>query len=105
MDEEQRVIAVWAEDKPGVLMRVANTLTAKGVNIEELTAAPEPEQPGTSRIVITANLEFRFQRRILNEINRLVNVFSAVDVTDVRERSCDFGDRGQVEQASNGVCS
>ena len=87
MDEEQRIIDVWAEDKPGVLMRVANILTAKGVNIEQLTAAPERSRPGVSKIIIIASLEPRFQRRVLSEINRLVNVFSALDVTEER-RGC-----------------
>jgi acetolactate synthase I/III small subunit len=87
MDEEQRVITVWAEDKPGVLMRVANILTAKGVNIEQLTAAPERYQPGMSKIVIVTNLEPRFRPRVLNEVKRLVNVLSAIDVTEERSFS------------------
>lgn len=82
MNEEQRVIKVLAEDKPGVLMRVANIVTAKGVNIEQLKVAPEPHRAGMSSIVITANLELRFQRRVVKEMNRLVNVISAIDVTE-----------------------
>jgi acetolactate synthase-1/3 small subunit len=82
MDEERRVIRVRAEDKPGVLMRVANIITAKGVNIDRLTVAPEWEQPGISQITITANLEPRFRRRVVSEMDRLINVFSARDVTE-----------------------
>ena len=82
MNEKQRVIKVLAEDKPGVLMRVANIVTAKGVNIAHLKVAPEPHRTGLSSIVITANLELRFQRRVVDEMNRLVNVISAIDVTE-----------------------
>jgi acetolactate synthase-1/3 small subunit len=86
MNEEQRVIKIWAEDRPGVLMRVANIITAKGVNIDRLTVVPEWERPGISQITITASLEPRFRQRVVNEMDRLINVFSARDVTE--EEKC-----------------
>jgi len=49
-------------------------------------AASERHRPGTSTILIIATLESRFQQRVLNEINRLVNVLSAIDVTKERKR-------------------
>jgi len=87
MYEEQRVIRIWAEDRPGVLMRVANIITAKGVNIDRLTVVPESDRPGISQITITANLEPRFQQRVVNEMDRLINVFSARDVTEEEKMS------------------
>jgi acetolactate synthase-1/3 small subunit len=87
MDEERRVIRVRAEDKPGVLMRVANIITAKGVNIDWLTVAPEWGQPGISQITITANLEPRFRQRVVSEMDRLINVFSARDVTEEEDNA------------------
>lgn len=87
MGEEQRVIRVWAEDKPGVLMRVANIITAKGVNIDQLTVTPGWQRLGISKITITAILEPRFRRRVVNEMDRLVNVLSAIDVTEEEKES------------------
>lgn len=86
MNEEQRVIRVWAEDRPGVLMRIANIITAKGVNIDRLTVIPEWERPGISQITITAKLEPRFRQRVVHEMDRLINVFSARDITEENVR-------------------
>jgi acetolactate synthase small subunit len=38
----RQVIQLWVEDKPGVLMRVAGIITAKGANIYSLALAPDP---------------------------------------------------------------
>jgi len=81
MPHEQRTIHVWAEDKPGVLMRVANTVTAKGANIDRLIVNADPLQIGVSKITIIATLESHLHRRVVDEMNRLVNVLLAVDVS------------------------
>ncbi len=78
----QRTIQVWLEDKPGALMRVAGVITAKGSNIVALTVAPDPWQAGVSRMTIVVDLEARLQVRVVNEMNRLVNVLLATDVTE-----------------------
>jgi acetolactate synthase I/III small subunit len=77
----QQTIQVWLENKPGALMRVAGILTAKGINIEELSVSRDPS-PDISRMIIVANVELRLRARVLNEINRLVNVLLATDVSD-----------------------
>lgn len=82
MSDQQRILHVWAENKPGVLIRVANTITAKGANIDRLVASADPSRPGISKIVIAATLEPHLHRRVPAEINRLVNVLFALDVTD-----------------------
>lgn len=76
-----QTIRVWVEDKHGVLMRVAGIISAKGANIHALTATPDPWQEGVSRITIVSDLEPRLHQRVVNEMNRLVNVFLAVDLT------------------------
>lgn len=81
---EQRIIHVWAEDKPGVLMRVANTVTAKGANIDRLVASADPARPGMAKIVLTATLPPHLHRRVPAEINRLINVIFALDVTEAQ---------------------
>jgi len=77
----QQTIRVWVEDKHGALLRVAGIISAKGANIHALTVTPDPWQEGVSRITIVSDLEPRLHQRVVNEMNRLVNVFLAVDVT------------------------
>ena len=78
----QQTIHVWLEDQPGALMRVAGVITGKGANIRTLTVAPDAEQPGTARIVLSAEVEPRLRRRVINEMNRLIQVLEAVDLSD-----------------------
>jgi acetolactate synthase small subunit len=77
----RQTIRVWVEDKHGALMRVAGVISAKGANIHALTLTPDPWREGVSTITIVSDLEPRLHQRVLNEMNRLVNVFLAVDVT------------------------
>lgn len=77
----RQVIQVSLEDKPGALMRVTGIMTAKGINIDTLSLAPDPERPGLSRITLSARVDERYRTRILKEINRLVHVLRAEEVT------------------------
>jgi len=77
----RQTIQVWLEDKHGALMRVAGVISAKGANIHALTVIPDPCREGASRMTLVADVEPRLQQRIVNEMNRLVNVFAAVDVS------------------------
>ena len=78
----QLTIQVWLEDKPGALMRVAGILAAKGCNIMSLTVAPDPWSEGLSRMTIVADVEERLHVRVINEMNRLVNVLLAMNARD-----------------------
>jgi acetolactate synthase-1/3 small subunit len=77
----RQTIRVWVEDKHGVLLRVAGIISAKGANIHTLTVTPDPWEEGVSTITLASDLEPRLHQRVVNEMNRLVNVFLAVDVT------------------------
>lgn len=89
MKDHQCMICVSTEDKCGVLVRVAGIITAKGANIDRLTACADRTRPGRSIILIVATVESRLQERVVKEINRLVNVFWALDVTQtVRTSFC-----------------
>lgn len=74
----KQTIQLLVEDKPGVLMRVAGIVTAKGLNIESLTVMPA--EPGTARILIVAETEVRLKTRIVNEMSRLIQVLEAADL-------------------------
>lgn len=77
----RQTIRVWVEDKHGALLRVAGIISAKGANIHALTVRPEAGEEGVSIITIVSDLEPRLHQRVVNEMNRLVNVFLAVDLT------------------------
>lgn len=77
----RQTIQVRVEDKHGALMRVAGIISAKGANIHALMATPDPWREGVSRITVVADLEPRLHQRVVNEMNRLVNVFAAVDIS------------------------
>ena len=82
----RQVMDLVLEDKPGALMRVAGILTATGANIEALVVEPDTLRPGFSRMTIVADVEPRLSVRVLRQMNRLVNVLSAADVTGALQR-------------------
>ena len=77
----EQVIEVWLVNEPGALMRVAHILTTKGFNIDRPTVGPDRNQQGIAQMTIVADVEPRFRVRLIKEIERLVNVFCARDVT------------------------
>ena len=77
-----QTIQLWVEDKPGVLMRVVGIITAKGANIRSLLLRPDANQAGISEVTLVAEIEPRLNRRVLNEMNRLVQVLLAVDASE-----------------------
>jgi len=77
-----RTIQLWLTDKPGALMRVVGTLTAPGVNITALTYAPDPWKTGVTRMTVAADFEPHMLPRAMAKLNKLIDVRSAIDVTD-----------------------
>ncbi len=78
----QQTIQLFVEDQPGALMRVAGILTGKGLNIIHLLVAPEPDQPGIARMVLIVEIEPRQTKRVVTEMNRLIQVLLATDVSE-----------------------
>lgn len=76
-----QTISLLVENKPGALMRVTGVLTARGYNIESLTVARTLD-PGLSRMTIVVDVDPNLRNQVIKQINRLVNVLQAVDVTD-----------------------
>ena len=83
----RQVIQLELEDKPGALMRVAGILTATGSNIESLAVRPEAGQTGVSSMVLVVEIEPRLQVRVVQQMNRLINVLKVEDVTEVSSES------------------
>ncbi len=88
------VVSVLAENKHGVLLRVAGVLAARGINIERLTVSPTAA-PGVSRITLAFENEPAQLPLILQKIDRLVNVIGTEMLTgknavapEMRECGC-----------------
>ncbi|MCU0245901.1 MAG: acetolactate synthase small subunit [Bryobacter sp.] len=77
----QQVISLLVENKPGALMRITGVLVARGYNIESLTVARTLD-PTLSRMTIVVDVESRLRQQVVKQMNKLVNVLQAVDLTD-----------------------
>ena len=67
------VIAVYVENKYGVLTRVAGLFMRKGFNIDSLTVG-ETDDPKFSRITITFNGDELVREQLINQLKKLYNV-------------------------------
>jgi acetolactate synthase-1/3 small subunit len=76
-----QVISLLVENKPGALMRVTGVLSARGYNIESLTVARTLD-PELSRMTIAVDIEPQLRTQVIKQMNKLVNVLQAADLTD-----------------------
>lgn len=76
-------ISLLMENKPGALMRVTGLLTQRGYNIESLTVARTLD-PTLSRMTIIVDVEQRLRALVIKQMNRLVNVLQAHDLSEVQ---------------------
>ena len=67
------VIAVYVENRFGVLTRVTSMFTRRGFNIDALTVG-EPESPEYSRITITMSGDGYARDQMINQLRKLFNV-------------------------------
>ncbi len=78
-----QLISLLVENKPGALMRVTGVLSARGYNIESLTVARTLD-PELSRMTIVAEVESAIRPLVIKQIQRLINVVQAVDLSDTQ---------------------
>lgn len=76
-----QTISLLVENKPGALLRVTGVLSARGYNIESLTVARTLD-PDLSRMTIVVDLDPQLREQVIKQINRLINVLQAIDLTD-----------------------
>ena len=69
----RNVIAIYVENKYGVLTRVAGLFMRKGFNIDSLTVG-ETEDPAFSRMTITLNGDSYAREQLINQLKKLHNV-------------------------------
>ncbi len=74
------VIAVYVENKAGVLTRVTSMFTRRGFNIDALTVG-ETENSEYSRITITLDGDDYMRQMLINQMKKLYNV-KKVEVLD-----------------------
>lgn len=74
------VIAVYVDNKAGVLTRVTSMFTRRGFNIDALTVG-ETEDPDYSRITITLDGDDYMRQMMINQMKKLYNV-KKVEVLD-----------------------
>lgn len=67
------VIAVYVDNKFGVLTRVTSMFTRRGFNIDSLTVG-ETERPEYSRITITMSGDGYARNQMINQLRKLHNV-------------------------------
>jgi acetolactate synthase I/III small subunit len=76
-----QIISILMENKPGALMRVTGLFAQRNYNIESLTVARTLD-PLLSRMTIVADVEAKIRPQVIKQINKLVNVLQATDLTD-----------------------
>lgn len=72
--------AVYVDDEPGVLTRVASLFRRRAFNIESLTVG-HTERPGISRMTIVVDTDELGARRLEANIYKLVNVLRVDNIT------------------------
>src|SRR5271170_4933019 len=76
-----QLISLLVENKPGALMRITGLLSARGYNIESLTVARTLDAT-LSRMTIVVDIEPQLRSQVIKQMNKLVNVLQAADLTD-----------------------
>ena len=77
------IIAVFVENKAGVLTRVTSMFTRRGFNIDALTVG-ETESPEYSRITISLSGDGYAKEQLINQMKKLFNV-KKVEVLEASE--------------------
>jgi acetolactate synthase-1/3 small subunit len=72
--------AVYVDDKPGVLNRVASLFRRRAFNIESLTVG-HTETPGVSRMTVVVDTDEYGARRLEAHLHKLVPVRRVDDIT------------------------
>ena len=73
MNNDKFILAVYVENKAGVLTRVTAMFTRRGFNIDALTVG-ETETPEYSRITITMRGDKYVREQLINQLKKLVVV-------------------------------
>jgi len=78
----KRILIVTVDNEPGVLDRVSSTFRRRGFNIHSLTVSPTLD-PQVSRITLVTDPKTASSRSAMAFLERLLNVHSVIDLTDL----------------------
>ena len=73
---KERAIAVIVNNRPDVLARIAGTFSARGFNIESISANVT-RNPAVTKIIITTLTTPETIAKVIKQLNRLVDVLEA----------------------------
>ena len=77
----RRIISVLLENEPGALSRIMGLFSQRGYNVDSLCVSTTTD-PSLSRITITTMGDDKVIEQITKQINKLVDVFKVMDLTD-----------------------
>ena len=78
---KERAIAVIVNNRPDVLAGIAGTFSARGFNIESISANITRD-PAVTKIIITTLTTPDTIAKVIKQLNRLVDVLEAKDSAD-----------------------
>lgn len=73
MDKNSFIIAIYVDNKSGVLTRVSSLFTRRGYNIDTLTVG-EAENPDFSRITVSMRGTSEERNQLISQLKKLYNV-------------------------------
>ncbi len=77
----RRIISVLMENEPGALSRIIGLFSQRGYNVDSLCVATTMN-PTLSRLTITTHGDDKVIEQITKQINKLVDVFKVIDLTE-----------------------
>ncbi|MEF3167860.1 MAG: acetolactate synthase small subunit [Deltaproteobacteria bacterium] len=77
----KHTLSVLVENNPGALSRIAGLFSGRGFNIESLCVAATLD-PTLSHLTLTTSGDDLIIEQIIKQLNRLVDVYKVVDVTE-----------------------
>ena len=82
MEMKKRWLALYVENRPGVLARIAGLISGKSYNLHSLTVG-ETEDETVSRMTICVDSDDATFEQIKKQLNRMVEVIKVIDFTDI----------------------
>jgi len=80
MTEQNYVLSIFVENRPGVLSRIVGLFSGRGYNIESLSVA-ETMEPDVSRLTMVTKGDAVIIEQIKKQLNKLINVIKVYDLT------------------------
>ncbi|UTW46102.1 acetolactate synthase small subunit [bacterium SCSIO 12696] len=77
----RRILSLTMENEPGALSRIVGLFSQRWYNIDSMTVAAT-DDPALSKLTITTSGDEKVIEQITKQLNKLVDVFKVVDLTE-----------------------